>query len=70
MVQQNNSKSEQRLNKKPKWPKLTKEIIEGFATSCLVKYYDDASQFADFHREWWELCCSDDKFIAVCAPRG
>lgn len=52
------------------YPKLTKEIIEGFATSCLTKYYDDASQFASFHREWWELCCSDDKFIAVCAPRG
>lgn len=56
--------------KKPKWPKLTKEIVEGFATSCLTKYYDEASQFADFHREWWELCCSDDKFIAICAPRG
>lgn len=56
--------------KKPEYPKLSKEIIEGFATSCLTKYYDDASQFADFHREWWELCCSDDKFIAVCAPRG
>ena len=70
MVQQNNSKSEQRLNKKPEFPKLTKEIIEGFATSCLTKYYDEASQFADFHREWWELCCSDDKFVAICAPRG
>ena len=56
--------------KKPEWPKLTKEIIEGFATSCLTKYFDDASQFASFHREWWELCCSDDKFIAICAPRG
>ena len=55
---------------KPQWPKLTKEIIEGFTTSCLTKYFDDASQFADFHREWWDLCCSDDKFIAICAPRG
>lgn len=56
--------------KKPTWPKLTAEIIEGFASSCLVKFFDDASQFADFHREWWSLCCSDDKFVAVCAPRG
>jgi len=56
--------------KKPEWPKLTKEVVEGFATSCLTKYYDEASQFADFHREWWELCCSDDKFVAICAPRG
>jgi len=55
---------------KIEYPKLTKEIIEGFATSCLTKYYDEASQFADFHREWWDLCCSDDKFVAICAPRG
>ena len=52
------------------FPKLTKDIIHGFAASCLTKYYDDASQFADFHLEWWELCCSDDKFVAICAPRG
>ena len=56
--------------KKPEWPKLTSAIIEGFASSCLTKFFDDASQFADFHREWWELCCSDDKFVAICAPRG
>ena len=56
--------------KKPEYPKLTKEIVEGFATSCLTKYYYEASQFASFHREWLELCCSDDKFIAICAPRG
>ena len=37
--------------KKVEYPKLTKEIVEGFATSCLTKYYDDASQFADFHRD-------------------
>lgn len=55
---------------KIEYPKLTKEIVEGFATSCLTKYYDEASQFANFHREWWELCCSDDKFVAICAPRG
>ena len=56
--------------KKPEYPKLTKEIIEGFASSCLVKYFDDASPFADFQREWWEYCCSDDKFVAITAPRG
>lgn len=56
--------------KKPEWPKLTAAIVEGFASSCLVKFFDDASQFANFHREWWDLCCSDDKFVAICAPRG
>lgn len=56
--------------KKPVFPKVTPQILEGFATSCLTPYYDDASQFADFHREWWDLCCSSDKFVAIAAPRG
>lgn len=57
-------------NQKPKWPKLTPQTIEGFASSCLTRYYDSASGFAGFHRELWDLCCSDDKFIAIAAPRG
>lgn len=52
------------------YPKLSSAIIEGFASSCLVQYFDEASQFAQFHRDWWELCCSEDKFVAFCAPRG
>ena len=56
--------------KRPVWPKLTKDVIEGFASSCLTPYFDEASAFADFHRELWELCCSPDKFVAICAPRG
>jgi len=56
--------------KKVKFPKLNAQILEGFASSCLTPYYDDAVPFADFHREWWELCCSSDKFVAVAAPRG
>lgn len=56
--------------KKPTWPKLTAAVLEGFATSCLTPYYDDASQFADFHRDWWSLCCSTDQFVAIAAPRG
>lgn len=49
---------------------LSSKLIEGFATSCLVKYFDEPSPFADFHREWWELCTSPEKFVAICAPRG
>lgn len=56
--------------KRPVWPKLTKDVIEGFASSCLTPYFDEASAFADFHRELWDLCCSADKFVAICAPRG
>lgn len=60
----------QSTSTKVAFPKLTPEVIEGFAGSCLKKYYDNASGFAAFHRELWELCCSDDKFIAIAAPRG
>lgn len=50
--------------------KLDSSLIEGFASSCLVKYFDNPSPFENFHREWWGLCCSEDKFVAICAPRA
>lgn len=49
---------------------LNAAMIEGFASSCLVNYFDDPSPFAWFHREWWDLCTSPEKFVAICAPRG
>lgn len=49
--------------------KLDAATIEGFAGSCLVPYFDNPTPFKDFHRELWELCTSDEKFVAVCAPR-
>lgn len=49
---------------------LDAKLIEGFASSCLVKYFDNPSPFADFHREWWELCTSKERFVAICAPRA
>jgi predicted phage terminase large subunit-like protein len=55
---------------KKDYVKLDAKIIEGFASSCLVKYFDNPSPFAAFHREWWELCTSDDKYVAICAPRA
>ena len=55
---------------KPDYPKLNASILEGFASPCLTPYYDDAVPFAPFHSEWWEICCSDDKFVAIAAPRG
>lgn len=49
--------------------KLDSQTIEGFAGSCLTPYFDNAVQFKDFHRELWSLCCSDERFVAICAPR-
>lgn len=49
--------------------KLNRTILEGFVGSCLVPYFDNAVPFKEFHRELWDMCCGDDQFVAVCAPR-
>jgi len=49
---------------------LTPEIIEGFVGSCLYKNFHNAVKSPPIHREWWTLCCSPEKFVAIAAPRG
>lgn len=49
---------------------LTAEVIEGFSSACLVKHFDAATPIPEFHRELWKYCCSDDKYVAIAAPRG
>jgi len=49
---------------------LTPDMIQGFLGSILQKQFDSPVKSADVHREWWELCCSPDKFVAIAAPRG
>lgn len=50
--------------------KLTAEVIEGFVGSVLANRYDTATAIPDFHKELWELACSDHKYVAIAAPRG
>jgi len=50
--------------------KLTAEIIKGFVGSCLIKRFDGASQIPKFHEEMWDLCTSNNRFVAMAAPRG
>ncbi len=50
--------------------KLTSEVMTGFVQSLLAKRFDGASQIPHFHKEWWDLCCSDEKFVAIAAPRS
>lgn len=50
--------------------KLTAEVMAGFVGSVLAKNYDDATATPDFHKECWELCCSDAKRVAIAAPRA
>lgn len=49
--------------------KLDRDVIEGFVGSCLVPYFDNATDFKEFHRELWDMCTGEDQFVAICAPR-
>lgn len=49
---------------------LTADIIEAFSGVYLSPLYDVPSPTPDFHREGWEIYCSDDPAVALAAPRG
>lgn len=49
---------------------LTSAVIEGFVASVLAPHFDKAVATPQFHRELWDLCCSDKSLVAVAAPRG
>lgn len=50
--------------------KLTAEIVDGFVQSLLASSFDDPTPTPEFHKELWELCCSDYQLVAIAAPRG
>lgn len=50
--------------------KVTPNLIQGFVSSILSQGFDGAVESPDFHREVWELCCTDNKYVAIAAPRG
>ena len=49
---------------------LNAQIIEGFVESLLKRNFADAAGTPECHREWWDMCCSNQKFVALAAPRG
>lgn len=49
---------------------LTSEVVEGFVNACLVQSFDSATEVPEFHKELWRLCCSDNRFVAIAAPRN
>jgi len=49
---------------------LDENIIEGFVASLLLGKFDGATTIPKVHKEWWKLCTSEDKLIAIAAPRG
>jgi predicted phage terminase large subunit-like protein len=48
---------------------LDSSIIKGFVQSCLQRKFDKPVTSPDCHLEWWDLCCSDERQIAIAAPR-
>jgi hypothetical protein len=50
--------------------KLTAALVEAFAGTFLSPMYDDPQPTPQCHRDWWELYCGEDPFVALAAPRG
>ncbi len=51
-------------------PSLSAEVVEGCVHAFLQRSFDNPAPTPEFHRELWNMCCSDYKFVAVAAPRG
>jgi predicted phage terminase large subunit-like protein len=49
---------------------LTADDILGLTTSLLAPRYDEPRPVPHCHYEWWQICCSDDRQVAIAAPRG
>ena len=49
---------------------LTSKAIEGLTVGLLAAKYDNPKPIPDLHRELWDEFCSDDKNVAMAAPRG
>lgn len=60
--------SNKEVVKKP--VKLTSDLIHGFMGSVLSPNLDEPAPTPECHREWWDLCCSGYKRVAIAAPRG
>ena len=50
--------------------KLTSDILQGFVGSVLASRFDGSVASPDCHKEWWDLCTSDYRYVAIAAPRG
>lgn len=46
------------------------DLVYGFSTSVLAPNFDEPKPTPGFHKEMWEMCCSDRKRVALAAPRG
>lgn len=49
---------------------LNAATIEGFVRSLLLPSFDDPAEIPECHKEWWDACCSQNRYVAIAAPRG
>lgn len=49
---------------------VTSDVVYGFTGSVLASRFDNPQPIPTFHKELWDLCCSDSKYVAIAAPRG
>lgn len=49
---------------------VTPKVVAQMTNMLYHELYDEASEIPECHMEWWDMCCSDDKFVAIGAPRG
>jgi predicted phage terminase large subunit-like protein len=49
--------------------KLNAAVLEGFVNTVLRKNFDRPADTPSFHREIWELVTSNNKQVAIAAPR-
>lgn len=50
--------------------RLSSDVIQGFVGAVLASQFDGQAASPPFHKECWELCTSDTKYVAIAAPRG
>lgn len=50
--------------------KLNADVVAGFVGSVLAPRFDGQAASPPFHKECWELCTSNEKYVAIAAPRG
>ena len=48
---------------------LSAAVLEGFVNTVLRKHFHNPSDTPFFHKEIWELICSDHPQVAIAAPR-
>lgn len=49
---------------------LDSNIVAGFVGGVLGNRFDGRAATPPFHKECWEICCSNEKYVAIAAPRG